>query len=164
MPNRRTWLLGIGASAMLAGCGFHLRQAPTLPFRTVQLVGFSPHSSLARDLKQGIDSSPDSKVVDSLPQAQAVLEALVDRREVSVVASTSSSQVTELQLRTRFSFRLHTPSGHQLIAPTEILLFRDLTYTETAALAKEEEQEVLYRGMQSDIVDQVLRRLSAARL
>ena len=36
--ERRTWLLG--AAAALAGCGFQLRQPPTLPMRSIALVGF----------------------------------------------------------------------------------------------------------------------------
>ena len=41
---------------------------------------------------------------------------------------------------------------------------RSLTYTENAALAKEQEEAFLYRAMQSDIVSQVLRRLASVRL
>jgi len=51
-----------------------------------------------------------------------------------------------------------------LIAPDELLLKRDLSYTETAALAKELEEAELYREMQSDVVALVLRRLAAVRL
>ena len=36
-----------------------------------------------------------------------------------------------------------------------------MSYNETAALAKEQEEAALYRAMQSDIVAQVMRRLAA---
>jgi len=39
-----------------------------------------------------------------------------------------------------------------------------MTYNETNALAKEQEETILYRAMQSDIVDQVLRQLAAVTL
>lgn len=108
-----------------------------------------------------INASRTTLVVDSSAQAQVVLQAIDDAREKSVVASTAAGQVRELQLRARLSFRLHTPGGRELIPATEILLSRDLSYSETAALAKEQEEAFLFRSMQSDIVAQVMRRLAA---
>ena len=69
-----------------------------------------------------------------------------------MVASTSAAQVRELQLRVKFSFRAHTPAGRELIPRAELLLARDLSYSETAALAKEYEEAELFREMQSDVV------------
>lgn len=149
------------AAALLAGCGFELRRTPELRFRTMLLTGFKPGSPLADELKRNIAASPTTRVVDSAAQAQVILEALVDAREKSVVASTAAGQVREVQLRARLQFRLRTAAGKELIAPTEIVLSRDMTYNETAALAKEHEEAFLYRAMQSDIVAQVLRRLAA---
>jgi LPS-assembly lipoprotein len=157
--RRRTLLLGFVAFS--SGCGFELRRAPELRFRSLQLVGFKAASPLAEELKRSIEASTTTKVVESAAQAQVVLEALVDVREKSVVASTAAGQVRELQLRARLNFRLRTPAGRELIAPTEIALSRDMTYNESAALAKEHEETFLYRAMQSDIVSQVLRRLAA---
>jgi LPS-assembly lipoprotein len=151
----------IGVAALLTGCGFELRRAPELHFRSVQLVGFRPRSPLATELRATIDATPTTRVVDALPQAEVVLEALTDAREKSVVASTAVGQVTELQLRARFRFRLRNAAGKELIAPTEILQTRDLSYTESAALAKELEEASLYRAMQTDIVSQVMRRLAS---
>jgi LPS-assembly lipoprotein len=71
--------------------------------------------------------------------------------------------VRELQLRTRFKFRLATATGKDLLADTELLLERDISFTETAVLAKEAEEALLFRNMQSDIVQQVMRRLAAVR-
>ena len=158
-PRRRT-LLTVGVAA-LAGCGFELRRAPELRFRTLALAGFAPRSPLADELRQSVNASRTTLVVDSAAQAQVVLQALTDARERSVVASTSAGQVRELQLRARLNFRLRTPAGKELIPATEILLSRDLSYSETAALAKEQEEAFLFRAMQSDIVAQVMRRLAA---
>ena len=159
--QRRAWLIGLAAAGPLGGCGFALRRPPELRFRTIALRGFVARSLLAQELKMQIDASQTTLVVDAPAQAQVVLEALADARERSVVASTSAGQVRELQLRARLRFRLLRRDGSELIAPTEILLTRDLSYSETAALAKEQEEALLYRAMQSDIVAQVLRRLAA---
>jgi len=158
---RRRWLLF--AAALLAGCGFELRRAPELRFRTVQLAGFKPGSPVADELRRNIAASTTTRVVESAAQAQVILEALADAREKSVVASTGAGQVREVQLRARLNFRLRTAAGKELIAPTEIVLSRDMSYNESAALAKEHEEAFLYRAMQSDIVAQVMRRLAAVQ-
>jgi LPS-assembly lipoprotein len=163
MPDRRRVLVAVSAAA-LAGCGFQLRRAPEMHFRTIALTGFRPRSPLADELRMQIDSSPTTKVVEAATQAQVVFEALTDARERSVVASTAAGQVRELQLRTCLAFRLRTPAGRELIPATELLLSRDMSYSENLALAKEQEEALLYRTMQSDIVAQVMRRLAAVQV
>ncbi len=160
MSTRRSWLVA-GAVLPLAACGFALRRAPQLRFRTIQLTGFKPRSPLAEELRRNIDASATTLVVDDLARAQVVLEARDDTREKLVAASTSVGQVTEFRLRERFSFRLRNAAGRELIPQTEIVLNRDLSFTESAALGKEQEEAFLYRTMQSDIVAQVMRRLAA---
>jgi LPS-assembly lipoprotein len=158
MPLRRR-LVAAGAAAALAGCGFQLRRAPQLRFRTIALSGFDRFSPLAEELRVNIDATPTTQVVET--PAQVVLEALADARERSVVASTAAGQVRELQLRTRLQFRVRNAAGRELIPTTEILLSRDMNYSESLALAKEQEEQLLYRAMQTDIVAQVMRRLAA---
>jgi LPS-assembly lipoprotein len=160
MPLRRR-LVAAGAAAALAGCGFQLRRAPQLRFRTIALSGFDRFSPLAEELRVNIDATPTTQVVETPAQAQVVLEALADARERSVVASTAAGQVRELQLRTRLQFRVRNAAGRELIPATEILLSRDMNYSESLALAKEQEEQLLYRAMQTDIVAQVMRRLAA---
>ncbi|MEP7138193.1 MAG: LPS assembly lipoprotein LptE [Caldimonas sp.] len=159
---RRRFLLG--AAVTLAGCGFELKRPPELPFRTIQLAGFAPRSQLVAELKQDIESGPTTRVVEAAKDAQVVLQSLGESREKVVVAQTAANQIREFELRLRFDFRLRTASGRELIPDSEILLKRSLTYTESAALAKEQEEAFLYRAMQSDIVAQVLRRLSSVRM
>jgi LPS-assembly lipoprotein len=160
MVNGRRAFLGFAAVAA-SGCGFELRRAPELRFRTVQLVGFKPHSPLADELRLNINASQGTQVVDNAAEAQVLLEALTDARDKGVVASTATGQVREIQVRARLNFRLRTPAGKLLIAPTEIALSRDMSYSESLALAKEQEEALLYRAMQTDIVAQVMRRLAA---
>ena len=161
-PARRACLTLLAGA--LAGCGFELRRAPELKFRTVALSGFAPRSPVAKEFRQQIAASSTTEVVEPASKAQVVLEALSDTRERSVVATTAIGQVRELQLRVRLNFRLRTPGGRELIPATEILLSRDLSYDENTALAKEQEEELLYKSMQSDIVAQVMRRLASVTL
>jgi len=160
-PVPRRALLAASAAALLAGCGFELRRAPSLRFRTVQLTGFKPRSPLAEELRNTLNASQTTLVVESAGQAQVVLQALADAREKTVVASSVAGQVLEFTLRSRLQFSLRTLGGRELIPPTEITQSRDMSYSEAAALAKEQEEQLLYRAMQSDIVAQVMRRLAA---
>jgi LPS-assembly lipoprotein len=158
MPGRRTLITTMLGSALLAACGFQLRGSTELPFSRIALVGFAPRSQLADELRRTLSQS--AEVVATPAQAQVVLHALSDKRERSVVASTTASQVRELQLRVRLEFRLTTPGGRELIPATELLQTRDMSYSETVALAKEYEEAQLLRAMQSDIVGQLMRRLA----
>lgn len=159
---RRAWLAAASA-ALLAACGFELRRPPELQLKRVMLKGFEKRSPLADELRRTLQSG-GTQVVETTPQAEAVLESLGDKREQVIAAQTAAGQVRELTLRLRFRFQLTAPSGRELIGPTELLLSRDMSYSETSALAKEQESEMLYRSMQSDVVAQVMRRLAAVKL
>jgi LPS-assembly lipoprotein len=163
MTARRTLVLAFAASTLTA-CGFTLRRPPELRFKTIQLSGFPARSPLAEALRREIDASATTRVVEALKDAEVVLQSLTEERQKSTVAITAASQVREFELRSRFRFSLRTAAGKELIPPTEILLKRDLTYTESAALAKEQEEAFLYRAMQTDIVSQVLRRLASVQV
>lgn len=161
--RRRPLLFLAAATTALAACGFELRRSPKLPFRSLALVGFAPNSTLAVLIRQQIVEG-GTQVLDTPGRVDLVLEALADAREKSVVASTAAGQVREVQLRVKLRFRAATPSGQILLPADELLLTRDMSYNETAALAKAQEETVLYRAMEDDVVAQVLRRLAAVRL
>lgn len=154
---------GGGLFALVAaGCGFELRRSPALPFARIALTGFARRSPLERDLRAALASQV--QLVDSPAQADVVLRALEDQQQKTVVASTSASLVREVQLRVRLRFAIDSAAGRELAPAAELLLVRDLSYSETQALAKEHEEGQMLRDMRADIVHQVLRRLAAVRL
>ena len=69
----------------------------------------------------------------------------------------------EFQLRLRVRFRVRDREGVERIPDTELLQQRDISFSESAVLAKETEEELLYRNMQSDLVQQILWRLASLR-
>jgi LPS-assembly lipoprotein len=97
-------------------------------------------------------------------KADAILDILSEERQQVVVGINALGQVRELQLRLRVRFRLRTPEGVNLIDSVELAQQRDLSFTETAALSKEIEQGLMYRDMQTDIVQQIMRRLAMVKL
>lgn len=150
------------APLALTGCGFRLRGSEPLALRSIALTGFAPRSSLSHALTQALQARGVQVLADPA-RAEVVLQALAEARERSVVATTSAAQVRELQLRLRLRWRAHTPAGRELTPIGELLLARDMSYSENLALAKQHEEEDLYREMQADIVAQVMRQLAALR-
>lgn len=165
MPTRRECLrCGAGASAAvaLAGCGFKLRQAPDFSFKTIALA-MPAGSSLTVALRRQLEGTGKVTVVADPAKADVVLESPGEVRERVVVSQTATGEVRELQLRMRLSFRLRTGDGRELLPNAEILRQIDQSYAESAALSKEQETLMLYQNMQSDIVQQLMRRLATVK-
>jgi LPS-assembly lipoprotein len=157
----RRRLLVLAAPAGLAACGFQLRKAPDFAFTSIYVGG--SESPLVNELRRSIASGGTVQVVP-VERAQVILDVPMDQREKMVVALNSTGQVREFQLRTRVKFRLRTAQGKELIPETELLQQRDISFNESAVLAKEGEENLLYRDMQTDIVQQLMRRLAAVKV
>ena len=164
MQRRR--LLVLGASPLvLAGCGFALRQSGDYPFKTV-LAGFALATPLGAELARQLRATGRIELLTEPRQAQqaeVILEILQEQRQRVVVGLNASGQVRELQLRMTVKFRLRNPEGLEWIEPVELYQQRDLSFSETAALSKEVEEAMLYRDMQNDIVQQIMRRLARVK-
>lgn len=159
----RRSLLRLGAAALvlgpaLAGCGFRLAQPLSLGYRRIALQGFARDSALAQALRAALPRGVS--LVDTPAQAEVVLHALEDKLFRTVAGSTAIGQVRELRLRVLLKYRLTTPGGQTLVDDTELEQSRDLSYTETAALAKEAEEAALLREMRNDMAGQLLRMLA----
>ncbi len=164
MSSSRRRLLLAAAPVLLGvtACGFQLRRAPPLQVSSIALTGFAPRSPLADALKMALEHSV--RVEPDPSKAELVLQALTDTRERRVVALTAAAQVREMQLVLRLRYRTHTPAGREVTVPVELALARDMSYNESQALAKQYEEEDIFREMQTDVISQVLRRLSTIKL
>ncbi|MBV8603986.1 MAG: hypothetical protein JO224_04815 [Pelomonas sp.] len=165
MQRRRllaTLAAGAAATA-LAGCGFALRREPELRFKTLALAGFGAKSPLAVELKRQIGRA-GIEIVEDPNRAEVVLEAERDQQDKIVVVSTSAGQVREWQLNLYLDYVVRRPDSELLLPRQALAIAREMTYTESQALAKEQEEAQLYRAMRSDAVNQVLRRLANVRV
>lgn len=162
--RRRRFALGVGVAA-LAGCGFQLRQAGDYPFKSL-FAGFSTTTPLGAELSRQLRSTGRIELLTEASQARqadVILDILQEQRQRVVVGLNASGQVRELQLRMTIKFRLRNPEGVEWIEPSELYQQRDLSFNETVALSKEVEEAMLYRDMQNDIVQQIVRRLSRVK-
>ena len=155
-------LLATSAALALPGCGFKLRGAPSFAFKTLYSP-FPESSVLGIELRRSLESGGNVQIITDARQidkAQVILDVLQDVREKVVVGLNASGQVREFKLLMRFQFKLRSAKNSELIPATEIVQQRDISFNESAVLAKETEEALLYREMQSDIVRQVMRRLA----
>jgi LPS-assembly lipoprotein len=168
MPIKRRLFcsFALAATFALSACGFQLRGSTSqanLPFSTIYLA-FPDTSPLGIELKRNLRVSNGTQVVSDAKTAQAVIELMSETRDNSVVLSRDTQgRIREYQLQYKVTFRVKDGKDKQLMAPTEIVLKRDLSFNEFQVLAKEKEEEVLYRDMQTDLVQQILRRLAVLK-
>lgn len=150
-------------ASLLAGCGFKLRSSQTFAFDTVAVTPESG-GAVAADLIRyfGDKVRPVAPQKGGTPP-DVIVDILQDVREKIVVGVNATGQVREFQLRIRVKFRMRTPQGRELIPDTDIAQQRDISFNESAVLAKEAEEGLLYRDMQSDLVQQLLRRIAAVK-
>lgn len=160
--RRRALVASLFATGLLAGCGFHLRGSADFAFKKLY-IGIPPNSLMGADLRRAIRGGSDTLVVADPKEADALLDVLQDVRTKTVLSLTTTGVVREYRLTQRFGFRLRDNAGKELIPPSTMVLTRDLTYNEANALAKDYEEQQLYRDMQRDIVQQLMRRLSAVK-
>jgi LPS-assembly lipoprotein len=177
--NRREYLtrganigiaLGVGLLAVpLSGCGFKLRGSLNFAFDTIA-VNPTTGGQVAAELRRALASNVRLVGVDApagtgavTGPAQVVLDVVSEQREKTVVGVNAAGQVREFQLRIRVKFKLRSAQGKALIDETELLQQRDISFNESAVLAKETEEALLYRDMQTDIVQQLMRRLAAIK-
>ncbi|MDP9603683.1 LPS-assembly lipoprotein [Variovorax sp. YR750] len=162
---RRGFLLGLtaaGASLGLAGCGFELRKAPVFAFKSLSVSG---NSAIINQIRRELRATGSVTVLsgEDASKADVVLEILSEDRNRIVISTNSAGLVRELQLQLKVRFKLRTPGGKDLLPPTDVSQTRDLSFNETNALAKEGEADLLFRDMQSDIAQQLMRRLAAVK-
>lgn len=162
---KRRAALALSTALMLSACGFQLRGSngqASLPFKTIY-IGTAETSPLGIELRRYIRASGDTTVVTDQKQAQATIEVLNETREKATLTLNTQGRVREYSLYYRVKFRVKDSKEKELLAPTELVLKRDISFNESQVIAKEKEEEMLYRDMQSDVVQQILRRLTALK-
>ena len=148
--------------ACLVGCGFKLRGTQQLPFATIAL-NIPPNSPLGTELARNIRAGTNTQIISDPAKAEAVFDLLGELRDRQVLTIDAQGRALEYTLRDRLRFRLRDAKGREVIEPTDLLVQRDISFNDSQRLSKESEEALLYRDMQTDLVQQLLRRIAAAR-
>jgi len=152
--------LALLLAAIVAGCGFQLRGTNSnLPYKTLYIA--LPETADVRIwLQRYIRATGQTTLVDSPKDADAVFQQLQDGRIKTILSVNAQGRVTEYRLQLDYRFRVVDAKGRELVAPNDINLSRDITFSDSNILAKDLEEGLLWRDMNNDLVSQIVRRLS----
>nr|MBL8411079.1 hypothetical protein [Dechloromonas sp.] len=160
--SSRFWLAALFA-VILAGCGFHLRGATSgnLPYKTMYIA--LPDTADVRIwLERYISAAGSTEILDDDRQkeAEAIFQQLGDNRQQTILSVNSQGRIREYRLQLNYRFQVVNQKGQVLVPPNEIALSRDMTSDDSNVLAKDLEAALLWRDMNNDLVNQIMRRLS----
>lgn len=160
--TRQLAIAAIAATALLAGCGFALRGSHSLPFDSL-FVTADASSSLGRTLRRQIEGGGSTRIAENRQAASATLDIISSRREKNFISLTSAGKVREYRLTQTVRYRLLDRKGEEITPSTEISATREMTYDDQLILAKNQEEALLYRDIERDLTDQLLRRLETVK-
>lgn len=158
-------LMAAALATSVAGCGFQLRGSGgqySLPFHSIWL-SFNEASPLGTELKRNLRAIDAVRVETDASKAQALFDVISESRGKSILSLNSLGRVREYALSYTLVFQVRDANNRVLLPPTEITLHRNIAFDESHVLANESEEALMYRDMQSDLVQQILRRLAAIK-
>jgi LPS-assembly lipoprotein len=145
-----------------AGCGFHLRGEATYTFQTIFVNGTGA-PTLAAELRRALAATGNAQIAADAKSAQVILDIPVVADDKEVLTLSGAGSVREYLLIKRVQFRLHDADGNEWLPPGEIALRRTYSFSESEVLARDTEEQRLLKDMQTDAVQQLVRRLQAAK-
>ena len=151
------------SALLITACGFHLRGASLFPFKTIYVAG-SESTPLGAALRRNLQGQENTKLVTSEAAADVVLQIMSERPEKVILSLTVQGLVREYTLNSYVTYEVRNAYGKIFLQPTTIKLSRVITYNENVVLSKAGEEALLYKDMQSDIVQQITRRLSVLNM
>jgi len=147
----------------LSACGFHLRGASEFPFKTIYVSG-SEVTPFGVALRRNLKGQENAKLVDSQSEADVVLQIMSERPEKVILSLTVQGLVREYTLNSFLTFQVIAQNGKVILPPTTIQLHRVISYNENVVLSKAAEEAMLFKDMQTDMVQQLVRRLSVLNM
>ena len=154
-------LLAVVFGTLMAGCGFQLRGSYSLPYESIYVAG-PDYAVVIASLKRAIRNT-GTQLADTKEDAQATFLPAGERREEQILSLSSAGRVREKRLVYVYTYRVVDSKGRDLVLPGTVDLTRDITYADSDVLAKTQEEALLWRDMENDLVQQLMRRLAAAK-
>ena len=152
----------IALTLLLNGCGFQLRGEPETGIKALH-VSTAGGSGVFTDIRRALATGP-TRLVPTPAEAEAHLRILGEGREKTVATITATGRVYEYQLRLVVHYEMHAAGREApVIPPTQVEARRLITYSETAPVAKEAEEQLLYKDMQVELANRILRQIAIAR-
>ena len=156
------WVAILAATLLLGACGFHLRGQQSIPFDSIYLQASDSGTPLIRELRRNLEAR-HVRLVNTIDEAELVLDIVAEVPDKQVLTVGADGRVNEFRLLYRVSLRAYKQEKDWIPAE-EIALRRDFSYDDSIVLAKEAEENLLYQNMRSDMVQQIMSRLSRAKV
>ncbi|MDR3411858.1 MAG: LPS assembly lipoprotein LptE [Formivibrio sp.] len=151
-----TLLLGL----VLTACGFHLRgggESGGLAFTQVKVEG---EGVAAKNLRDYLANYKGVEQVKDGP-SETVIRVLSEQYTKDVYTLNNSGRVAEYRLNYRLNFSA-TYKGEPVLEDATVTASRTLSWNENNILSKESEEATLVKDMQRDVLQLILRRVSAS--
>lgn len=162
MRRLSQFLILLVALGQLAGCGFHLRGAQTLPPQVdqVALSAIAPHSLLVRELDDRLSTYqiPHTREANPDPESTVLIRLQPEVLERRLLSVFSTGQVAEYELILGVRYTVAFPGHEPLQSYFEIV--RDYQDDPDKVLAKSRELELVVSEMRKEAADRIIRRLS----
>lgn len=157
--KRFTLAILLGA---LSACGFQLRQDIQLPatMQRVHIAIDDNHSPIARDLAVALTRAGATVEVNSA-DGIAELSIPVNVQSTEVLSVSDAARVQEFIVRHRLEMSITGSDGKVLLDKTEINLNRDFSYDQTQALGAANEEALIKKELQTEMVRAVMNRIGA---
>tara|TARA_R110002050_G_scaffold57423_5_gene129261 strand:+ start:184856 stop:185350 length:495 start_codon:yes stop_codon:yes gene_type:complete len=149
---------------VIAGCGFQLRGAVPLPdsLKLMYVQGINLQQGLGLTLKRALKQN-GIQVVDDYEKDSALLTILENRSERRVLSVGNNAKVSEYELYSMLKFKVTDGQGKLLVAPQQFEAIRDYQFDQTQVLSSDGEEAILREQLNQQLVDSILRRLSAVK-
>lgn len=144
-------------SAMLTACGFELRGQAALAFDSIHLQG--SNLGISKALRKNLIAN-NIKVLPTTENADVLLELMNEQSEKTILSLSGGGVVREYELFYRIHYRLRGAKDGLWGPEQTIEARRDLSYNDAELLAKQGEETGLYENMRSDVVSNLMRRLT----
>ncbi len=154
-------LAGLAVAGSLAGCGFHLRGDVRYAFSTVY-VNAPAASPIAAELKRTLEGG-GTTIAETATTAEVTLDLSGVADDKQVLSLSGGGRVREYSLSKRVTFAVHDANGRDWMPAAEIVVRRSYSFNESEVLAREAQEARLFKEMQTDAVQQIVRRLQSAK-
>jgi LPS-assembly lipoprotein len=147
---------------LLAGCGFHLRDALLLPpdLGPLQVQSADPNGPLAQQLQQFLERA-GAEIAPPDATGVASLHIVSERWGDTPISIDQYGRSQEFTLRYAVIFDLRRADGSDMVPRQAIELTRDYVSVPTNSVGTEGERDILVREVRREMVSSILRRIDA---
>jgi LPS-assembly lipoprotein len=158
------FLLALVLTASLAGCGFHLRNALTLPqdLGPVRVLAADPHSALADALAAGLARAGAQAAPADATAGVATLQVISEQWADTPISHDQFGRAQEYTLRYAVVFSMRRADESPVVPQQAVELARDYLAPAVDSIGKASERELLVRELRRDMAAAILRRVDAA--